>query len=100
MIVGTGDFEYGCFPGNMMMYIIDLDHDITMFGRYYNFYSEFYNWVQFLDMNDNWPGAAAAGHGHKKPPKLFEGSDGLNNFVANYLIPWQDVIVGGWVKGL
>lgn len=94
--MGTGTFDYGCFPGNIMLWLIDLDHNLTLAFRYYNFYSPIYQWIGYLNTNTTWPGSASAGHG-KRPPKRFEGSEGLNNYVLNYLQPHADVFFGGIV---
>lgn len=33
-----------------------------------------------------------------KPTKTFHGSEGLNNYVLNYLQPWADVFFGSIVE--
>jgi len=49
------------------------------------------SWVGFLNTNTTWPGQA--GHG-----KRIEKSEGLNNYVNNYLQPLADVFFGGLVQ--
>ena len=72
---------------------------MTLAFRYANFYTPgIYDWVSYLDSSTTWPGQA--GHGKKKNPKRFEGSEGLNNYVLNYMQPWGDVFFGGLVESV
>ena len=48
MFVGNGGFDYGCFPGNIALWLIDFDHNLTLAFRYANFYSPYYDWVRYL----------------------------------------------------
>lgn len=48
-----------------------------------------YDWIGYLDTRTTWPGSALAGHGKKdksaKPKRLVQGSEGLNNYIINYI---------------
>jgi hypothetical protein len=107
--VGTGNFDYGCFPGNVLLWLIDFDHNLTLAFRYMNWYTPgFINWIGYLKTSTIWPGeidqlALTAGHGKKshkneKPMKIVQGSEGLNNYVINYLQPRADVFFGNMVE--
>jgi len=55
--VGTGNFDYGCFPGNVLLWLIDFDHNLTLAFRYMNWYSPgFISWVDYLNTKTIWPG--------------------------------------------
>jgi hypothetical protein len=86
-----------------MLWLIDFDHNLTLAFRYANFYTPgIYDWVSYLDSSTVWPGQTLkAGHGKKKrSPKMIQGSEGLNNYVINYLQPWADVFFGGLVESV
>lgn len=79
--VGDGEWNTGgCFPGNILVWLIDLDR-----------------WRQ-----NNYPVVnPQAGY----IPKDFKGvgtvgSDNLNNYLINYIQPWVDVVAGGFVDKL
>ena len=77
LFVGTGDFDYGCFPGNVMLWLIDFDHNMTLMFRYFNWYTPgLISWIGFLNTTTIWPGQAGHGQSKKehKSPKLFSGS--------------------------
>jgi hypothetical protein len=72
----------------MMLWLIDFDHNITLAARYFNWYTPgLYSWITFLNTDTIWPGQAGHGKGKKehKQPKFFQGNEGLNNYVINYL---------------
>lgn len=79
--VGDGEWNTGgCFPGNILVWLIDLDR---------------WNAGQYKILTPQ------AGY----IPSDFKGigtvgSDGLNNYIVNYIQPWVDVIAGGFVDKL
>ena len=72
-----------------MLWLIDFDHNLSLAFRYMNWYTpDVFQWVGFLDTETTWPGQAGHGKKHEqnhKPKKYFQGSEGLNNYVINYL---------------